>query len=179
VAFVVSVCTLASRHIDDPRVRANPSDGVSSGTLWFDLFSRLRTLPEGDRPSLYTIQATLVAGIYAIGWGKLSKAFALISESVTLSLDARTRTIFLMQLRRRCVSAHFGALIRGTSWRGSILAGHHMCGYVTVMFLKSSLTFINVHFTRDYTGPQPTETPSRMGAFICAHHASSVLRPCC
>jgi hypothetical protein len=90
-----SLCSLCSRgllpyfvHIGDPRVRASPDDGVSSGTMWFDLFNRLRTLPGGYCPTLYTIQATLVAGIYAIGWGKPSKAFALISESVTLSLDA-------------------------------------------------------------------------------------------
>ena len=127
VAFVVAVCCLASRHIDDPRVRANPNDGVSSGTMWFGLFNRLRTLPGGDRPTLYTIQATLVAGIYAIGWGKLSKAFALISESVTLSLDAglhrstdaydifdaiegevRKRTFWCAYMWDKQASAHFG-----------------------------------------------------------------------
>jgi hypothetical protein len=87
VAFVVAVCCLASRHIDDPRVRASPNDGVSSGTMWFNLFNSLRTLPGGDRPTLYTIQATLVAGIYAIRWGKLSKPSHL-SPSPSLSLDA-------------------------------------------------------------------------------------------
>lgn len=171
VAFVVAVCCLGSRHIDDPRVRANPNDGVSSGTMWFDLFNRLRTLPGGDRPTLYTIQATLVAGIYAIGWGKLSKAFALISESVTLSLDAglhrstdaydifdaieeevRKRTFWCVYMWDKQAGAHFGRppLVRLRDCDVSEPAA------------------VNDEFiTRDYIGPQPTEMPSRMRAFIC------------
>ena len=171
VAFVVAVCCLASRHIDDPRVRANPNDGVSSGTMWFDLFNRLRTLPGGDRPTLYTIQATLVAGIYAIGWGKLSKAFALISESVTLSLDAglhrstdaydifdaieeevRKRTFWCVYMWDKQAGAHFGRppLVR-----------------LRDCDVSEPAAVDDEFITRDYIGPQPTETPSRMRAFIC------------
>jgi hypothetical protein len=172
VAFVVAVCCLASRHIDDPRVRANPNDGVSSGTMWFDLFNRLRTLPGGDCPTLYTVQATLVAGIYAIGWGKLSKAFALISESVTLSLDAglhrstdaydifdaieeevRKRTFWCVYMWDKQAGAHFGRppLVR-----------------LRDCDVSEPAAVDDEFITRDYIGPQPTETPSRMGAFICA-----------
>jgi hypothetical protein len=171
VAFVVAVCCLASRHIDDPRVRANPNDGVSSGTMWFDLFNRLRTLPGGDRPTLYTIQATLVAGIYAIGWGKLSKAFALISESVTLSLDAglhrstdaydifdaieeevRKRTFWCAYMWDKQAGAHFGRppLVR-----------------LRDCDVSEPAAVDDEFITRDYIGPQPTETPSKMRAFIC------------
>ncbi|TFY62298.1 hypothetical protein EVJ58_g3957 [Rhodofomes roseus] len=86
-AFVVAVCCLSSRHIDDPRVRGDPNDGNSAGTQWFELFGRLRTLPSADRPTIYTVQGVLVAGVYAVGLGKLSKAFGLLAEAVTLSID--------------------------------------------------------------------------------------------
>jgi Fungal specific transcription factor domain len=171
VAFVVAVCCLASRHIDDPRVRANPNDGVSSGTMWFDLFRHLRTLPGADRPTLYTIQATLVAGVYTIGWGKLSKAFALISESVTLSLDAglhrstdaydifdaieeevRKRTFWCVYMWDKQAGAHFGRppLVR-----------------LRDCDVSEPAAIDDEFITRDYIGPQPMETPSRMVAFIC------------
>jgi hypothetical protein len=69
-------------------VRADPSDGITAGTQWFELLGRLRTLPIADRPTLYTIQADLVAAIYAVGLCKLSKAAALLSEAVTVCIDA-------------------------------------------------------------------------------------------
>jgi hypothetical protein len=171
VALVVAVCCLASRHIDDPRVRVDPSDGVSSGTMWFDLFSRLRTLPGADRPTLYTIQATLVAGVYAIGWGKLSRAFALLSESVTLSLDAglhrstdaydmfdaieeevRKRTFWCVYMWDKQAGAHFGRppLVR-----------------LRDCDVSEPAAVDDEFITRDTIGPQPADTPSRMGAFIC------------
>lgn len=85
--FIVAVCTLSSRHVDDPRVRANPSDPSTAGKQYFELFKRLRDLPSADRPTLYSIQAAFLAAIYAFGLGNLSKAFALQAESVTLCLD--------------------------------------------------------------------------------------------
>ncbi|KAG8756600.1 hypothetical protein FRC14_002919 [Serendipita sp. 396] len=88
VSFVTAVCCLASRHIDDKRVREEVNDPFSSGTHWFGLFNKLHALPSADRPTLYTVQAVLVAAVYAIGLGRLSKGFALLSESVTLSFDA-------------------------------------------------------------------------------------------
>jgi hypothetical protein len=88
VSFVTAICCLASRHVDDKRVREDANDPFSSGTHWFGLFNRLRSLPAADRPTLYTVQAVLVAAVYAVGLGRLSKGFALLSEAVTLSIDA-------------------------------------------------------------------------------------------
>ena len=85
--FIVAVCTLSSRHVDDPRVRAVPSDPSTAGKAYFELFKRLRDLPSADRPTLYSIQAAFLAAIYAFGLGNLSKAFALQAESITLCLD--------------------------------------------------------------------------------------------
>lgn len=85
--FIVAVCTLSSRHVDDPRVRANPSDPSTAGKQYFELFKRLRDLPSADRPTLYSIQAAFLAAIYAFGLGNLSKACALQAESITLCLD--------------------------------------------------------------------------------------------
>ncbi|EGN94452.1 hypothetical protein SERLA73DRAFT_163042 [Serpula lacrymans var. lacrymans S7.3] len=126
-AFIVSICCLASRHIDDPRVRADPNEGISAGTQWFELFGRLRTLPIADRPTVYTIQADLIAAVYAVGLGKLSKAAALLSEAITVSVDAglhrsadtydlfdpiedevRKRTFWCVYMWDKQLSAHFG-----------------------------------------------------------------------
>lgn len=85
--FIVAVCTLSSRHVDDPRVRANPADPSTAGKQYFELFKRLRDLPSADRPTLYSIQAAFLAAIYAFGLGNLSKAFSLQAESITLCLD--------------------------------------------------------------------------------------------
>jgi hypothetical protein len=85
--FIVAVCTLSSRHVDDPRVRASPQDPSTAGKQYFELFKRLRDLPSAERPTLYSIQAAFLAGIYAFGLGNLSKAFALQAESITLCLD--------------------------------------------------------------------------------------------
>ncbi|KAF7303862.1 P-type phospholipid transporter [Mycena indigotica] len=126
-AFIVSICCLASRHMDDPRVRASPQDGISAGTQWFELLGRLRTLPIADRPTLYTIQADLIAAVYAVGLGKLSKAAALLSEAITISIDAglhrnadtydlfdpveeevRKRTFWCVYIWDKQLGAHFG-----------------------------------------------------------------------
>lgn len=85
--FVVAVCTLSSRHVDDPRVRAKADDPSTAGKQYFELFKRLRDLPSADRPTLYSIQAAFLAAIFAFGLGTLSKAFSLLAESVTLCLD--------------------------------------------------------------------------------------------
>lgn len=170
-AFIVAVCCLASRHIDDPRVRADPEDGNSAGTQWFELFGKLRALPSADRPTVYTVQAVLIAGIYAIGLGKLSKAFALLSESVTLSVDTglhrtseaydcfdpiedevRKRTFFSVYLWDKQASAHFGRppMIRMRD-----------CD------VGEPAAVDDEFITRDGVGIQPPGTASRMGAFLC------------
>ncbi|KAH9855453.1 fungal-specific transcription factor domain-containing protein [Lenzites betulinus] len=169
-AFIVAICCLSSRHIDDPRVRADPNDSNSAGTQWFDLYLRLRTLPGADKPTLYTIQSVLIAGVYAVGLGKLSKAFALLSESVTLSFDAglhrsaddydlfdpiedevRKRTFWCVYLWDKQASAHFG--------RPPVLRLRD-CDV-------GEPTIVDDEFiTRDGVGLQPPETESRMGAFV-------------
>ncbi|CAK5276709.1 unnamed protein product [Mycena citricolor] len=125
--FIVAICCLASRHMDDPRVRSSPKDGVSAGTQWFELFERLRMMPIADRPTLYTIQANLIAAVYAVGLGKLTKAAALLSEAITMSIDAglhrsadtydlfdaieeevRKRTFWCVYIWDKQLSAHFG-----------------------------------------------------------------------
>jgi hypothetical protein len=73
--------------MDNLSVRADANDSASAGTQWFDLLCRLRTLPIADRPTLYTIQADLIAAVYAVGLGKLSKAASLLSEAITVCID--------------------------------------------------------------------------------------------
>ncbi|RPD56509.1 hypothetical protein L226DRAFT_531350 [Lentinus tigrinus ALCF2SS1-7] len=169
-AFIVAICCLSSRHIDDPRVRADPNDSNSAGTQWFDLLTRLRTLPGADKPTLYTIQSVLIAGVYAVGLGRLSKAFALISEAITLSFDSglhrsaddydlfdpvedevRKRTFWCVYMWDKQASAHFG--------RPPMLRLRD-CDV-------SEPAIVDDEFiTRDGVGLQPQETESRMSAYV-------------
>ncbi|RDX49460.1 hypothetical protein OH76DRAFT_1403691 [Lentinus brumalis] len=169
-AFIVAICCLSSRHIDDPRVRADPNDSNSAGTQWFDLLTRLRTLPGADKPTLYTIQSVLIAGVYAVGLGRLSKAFALISEAITLSFDCglhrsaddydlfdpvedevRKRTFWCVYAWDKQASAHFG--------RPPMLRLRD-CDV-------SEPAIVDDEFiTRDGVGLQPQETESRMSAYV-------------
>ncbi|OBZ78048.1 putative transcriptional regulatory protein C3C7.04 [Grifola frondosa] len=178
-AFIVAICCLSSRHIDDPRVRADPNDGNSAGTQWFDLLGRLRTLPGGDKPTLYTVQAVLIAGVYAVGLGKLSKAFALLSSAITLSIDAglhrsaddydvfdpiedevRKRTFWCVYLWDKQASSHFGRppMIRLRD-----------CDVGEPAIVDDEF------ITRDGLGVQPPETESRMSAFVSCVHGSPFL----
>ncbi|KIJ62344.1 hypothetical protein HYDPIDRAFT_94787 [Hydnomerulius pinastri MD-312] len=171
-AFIVAICCLASRHIDDPRVRSDPTEGISAGTQWFELFGRLRTLPIADRPTLYTIQADLIAAVYAVGLGKLSKAAALLSEAITVSIDAglhrsadtydlfdpiedevRKRTFWCVYLWDKQLSAHFGRppMIRLRD-----------CDIGEPTVVDDEL------ITHDGMLSQPAGTESRMSAFVAA-----------
>lgn len=106
-SFIVAICCLTSRHVDgtlrdvirrnhaqafpafiDPRVRSDPKDNFSAGAHFFDLFMKLRSLPGADRPTLYTVQSVLLVAVYALGRGRLSKGLALLSEAITLCVDA-------------------------------------------------------------------------------------------
>ncbi|OSX62312.1 hypothetical protein POSPLADRAFT_1143806 [Postia placenta MAD-698-R-SB12] len=170
-AFIVAICCLSSRHIDDPRVRADPNDGNTAGTQWFELFARLRTLPSADRPTIYTVQAVLIAGVYAVGLGKLSKAFALLSEAVTLSIDTglhrsvddydvfdaiedevRKRTFWCVYLWDKQAASYFGRppMIRLRD-----------CDVTEPAIVDDEF------ITRDGVGVQSAETESRMSAFVC------------
>lgn len=167
----MAVCCLSSRHIDDPRVRTDPNDGNSAGTQWFELFGRLRTLPSADRPTVYTVQSVLIAGVYAVGLGKLSKAFSLLAEAVTLSIDAglhrsaddydvfdaiedevRKRTFWCVYLWDKQSSSHFGRppMIRLRD-----------CDVGEPAIVDDEF------ITRDGVGVQSPETESRMSAFVC------------
>ncbi|KAI0684461.1 fungal-specific transcription factor domain-containing protein [Cytidiella melzeri] len=169
-AFIVAVCCLSSRHVDDPRVRSDPSDGNTAGMQWFELFGRLRTLPTADRPTVYTVQSVLVAGVYAVGLGKLSKAFALLAESITLSVDAglhrsadaydyfdpiedevRKRTFWCVYMWDKQACAHFGRppMIRLRD-----------CDVGEPAIVDDEC------ITHDGIGPQPADHPSRMSPFV-------------
>jgi hypothetical protein len=90
----------------------------------------------------------LVAGVYAIRWGKLSRTFALLSESVTLSLDAglhRSKDAYDISdaIEEEVRKHRFGAFICGIDRPVPILVGHHSCGYATVMSLSQRLWMTN------------------------------------
>lgn len=169
-ALIVAICCLASRHIDDPRARADPEDGGSAGTHWFELFGRLRTTPSADRPTVHTVQAVLVAGVYAIGAGRLSRAFALLAESVTLAIDlglhrdseafdcfdpiedeVRKRTFFCVYLWDKQASVHFGRppMIRMRD-----------CD------VGEPVAVDDEFITHEGIGEQPAGTPSRIEVFM-------------
>ncbi|KAF5371410.1 hypothetical protein D9757_010008 [Collybiopsis confluens] len=178
-AFIVAICCLASRHMDDPRVRANPTDGISAGTHWFELLGRLRTLPIADQPTLYTIQADLVAAVYAVGLGRLSRAAALLSEAVTVSVDAglhrsadtydlfdpiedevRKRTFWCVYIWDKQLSAHFG--------RPPIIR-------LRDCDVAEPAPVDDEYITKDGLGVPPPGTESRMAAFVCALRMMIVL----
>lgn len=169
-AFIVAICCLSSRHVDDPRVRSDPSDGNTAGMQWFELFGRLRTLPTADRPTVYSVQAVLIAGVYAVGLGKLSKAFALLAEAVTLSVDAglhrsadaydyfdpledevRKRTFWCVYMWDKQACAHFGRppMIR-----------------LRDCDVGEPAVVDDEYITHDGIGIQPADHQSRMSPFV-------------
>ena len=178
-AFIVAVCCLASRHVDDPRVRADPNDGISAGTQWFELFGMLRTSPIADRPTLYNIQANLIAAVYGVGLGKLSKAAALLAEAVTMCIDAglhrsadsydlfdpiedevRKRTFWCVYIWDKQLSAHFG--------RPSMLR-------LRDCDVSEPSPVDDEFITRDAVGVPPPGTECRLTAFIVSLRIMVVL----
>jgi hypothetical protein len=158
--------------MDDPRVRADPSDSITAGTHWFDLLNKLRILPMADRPTLYTIQADLIAAVYAVGLGRLSKAAALLSSAITTSIDTglhrssdgfeifdpiedevRKRTFWCVYIWDKQLSAHFGRppMIR---WRDCDVG--------------EPSPVDDEYITRDGIREVPPNTPSRLEAFNCS-----------
>lgn len=137
---------------------------------WFELFGRLRTLPTADRPTVYTVQSVLIAGVYAVGLGKLSKAFALLAEAITLSIDSglhrsadaydifdpiedevRKRTFWCVYMWDKQACAHFGRppMIRLRD-----------CDVGEPAIVDDEF------ITHDGIGIQPADHQSRMGAFV-------------
>ena len=165
--------------MDDPRVRADPNDGISAGTQWFELFGRLRTLPIADRPTLYNIQANLIAAVYAVGLGKLSKAAALLAEAVTMCIDAglhrsadnydlfdpiedevRKRTFWCVYIWDKQLSAHFG--------RPSMLR-------LRDCDISEPSPVDDEFITREAVGVPPPGTECRLSAFIVSLRIMVVL----
>ena len=112
----------------------------------------------------------LTAGVYAVGLGRLSKAFALLAEAVTLSLDAglhrsaddydlfdpvedevRKRTFWCVYMWDKQACAHFG--------RPPLLR-------VRDCDVGEPLVVDDEFITREGAGVQPAETESRMSAFV-------------
>jgi hypothetical protein len=165
--------------VDDPRVRSTPGDGITAGTQWFELFGRLRTLPIADRPTLYNIQANLIAAVYAVGLGKLSKAASLLAEAVTMCIDAglhrsadsydlfdpiedevRKRTFWCVYIWDKQLSAHFGRppMIRLRD-----------CDVAEPSPVDDEF------ITKDGLGTPPPGTECRLGAFIVSLRIMVVL----
>ncbi|THH07519.1 hypothetical protein EW145_g3327 [Phellinidium pouzarii] len=178
-SFIVAVCCLSSRHVDDTRVRADSSDGFSAGAHWFELFAKLRTVPTADRPTLYTVQSVFVAAIYAIGLGKLSRGFALLAEAATLSIDAglhrsaeaydcfgpleeqvRRRTFWCVYMWDKQAAAAFG--------RPPVLR-------LRDCDAPEPAEVDDEFITHDGIGPQPARSPSRLGAFVACLRLSVLL----
>jgi hypothetical protein len=178
-AFIVSICCLASRHIDDPRVRADPNDGISAGAQWFDLLGRLRTLPIADRATPYNIQANLIAAVYAVGLGKISKAASLLAEAVTMCIDGglhrsadnydlfdpiedevRKRTFWCVYIWDKQLAAHFG--------RPSMLRLRD-CDVAEPSPVDDEF------ITREVVGTPPPGTTCRLSAFIVSVRIMVVL----
>ncbi|KAL5532521.1 hypothetical protein ACEPAF_4295 [Sanghuangporus sanghuang] len=178
-SFIVALCCLSSRHIDDPRVRGDPADGFSAGAHWFELFAKLRTMPTADRPTLYTVQSVFVAAVYAIGLGRLSRGFALLSEACTLSIDAglhrsseaydcfdpieeqvRRRTFWCVYLWDKQAAAAFG--------RPAVLR-------LKDCDAREPAAVDDEYITADVVGPQPEGTESRLGAFVACLRIAVIL----
>ena len=151
-------------------MRADPSDGFSAGVQWFELFAKLRNLPNADRPTLYTIQSVFVAAVYAVGLGKLSRAFALLAEAATLSIDAglhrsadaydcfdpveeevRKRTFWCVYMWDKQAGAAFG--------RPSMIR-------LRDCDVGEPAVVDDEYITSDGVGPQPPGMESRLGAFV-------------
>lgn len=170
--FIVAVCTLSSRHVDDPRVRANSQDPSTAGKQYFELFKRLRDLPSADRPTLYSIQAAFLAAVYAFGLGNLSKAFALQAESITLCLDGGLH---------RSVDGydHFDAVEKETrkrtfwaiySWdkQSAALFGRPAIIHLRDCDVTEPIIVDDENLTPDGVKEQGNESTSRIGAFVAA-----------
>jgi len=69
-------------------MRAHPNDGISARAHWYKLFKWLQIHSIADQPTLYNIQANLIAAAYAVGLGHISRAAVLLAQSVTMCIDA-------------------------------------------------------------------------------------------
>ncbi|KAJ9124442.1 hypothetical protein QFC24_003230 [Naganishia onofrii] len=177
--FVVAVCTLSSRHVDDPRVRAKIDDPSTAGKQYFELFKRLRDLPSADRPTLYSIQAAFLAAIFAFGLGTLSKAFSLLAESVTLCLDGGLhRSVegyeYFNPIEQETRKRTFWSIY---SWdkQSAALFGRPPIIHLRDCDVPEPLQVDDEFITKDEILPQPSGHQTRMSAFVAVIRLHVVL----
>ncbi|KAJ9099999.1 hypothetical protein QFC19_005816 [Naganishia cerealis] len=177
--FVVAVCTLSSRHVDDPRVRAKADDPSTAGKQYFELFKRLRDLPSADRPTLYSIQAAFLAAIFAFGLGTLSKAFSLLAESVTLCLDGGLhRSVegyeYFNPIEQETRKRTFWSIY---SWdkQSAALFGRPPIIHLRDCDVPEPLQVDDEFITKDEILTQPSSHQSRLSAFVAVIRLHVVL----
>lgn len=178
-SFIVAICCLTSRHVDDPRVRSDPKDNFSAGAHFFDLFMKLRSLPGADRPTLYTVQSVLLVAVYALGRGRLSKGLALLSESITLCVDAGLhRSVdhydhfdpIETEVRKRTFWAVY-------AWdkQAAIYFGRPPMIRLRDCDVPEPELVDDDYITRDALGTQPPGKPSLMTAFVATNRLYIVI----
>ena len=132
-----------------------------------------------DRPTLYNIQANLIAAVYGVGLGRLSKAAALLAQAVTMSIDAglhrsadtydlfdpiedevRKRTFWCVYIWDKQLGAHFG--------RPSMLR-------LRDCDVQEPSPVDDEYITRESIGTPPPGTECRLSAFIVALRIMVVL----
>ncbi|KAJ9107518.1 hypothetical protein QFC21_000974 [Naganishia friedmannii] len=177
--FVVAICTLSSRHVDDPRVRAKVDDPSTAGKQYFELFKRLRDLPSADRPTLYSIQAAFLAAIFAFGLGTLSKAFSLLAESVTLCLDGGLhRSVegyeYFNPIEQETRKRTFWSIY---SWdkQSAALFGRPPIIHLRDCDVPEPLQVDDEYITKDAILAQPSGHQTRMSAFVAVIRLHVVL----
>jgi hypothetical protein len=77
------VCCISTLNIDHPMA---PSQ--ETRLAWFELLLRIRSLPGGDVPTPYLIQAVALGAIFAVGQNAQARALALLAEAVALVFEA-------------------------------------------------------------------------------------------
>ncbi|KAH6879591.1 fungal-specific transcription factor domain-containing protein [Coprinopsis sp. MPI-PUGE-AT-0042] len=156
-AFIVSICCLASRHMDDPRVRSDPNDGITAGTQWFELLGRLRTYPSQ-------------IALPSIPSNPISLLRSLLAEAVTMCIDGglhrsadnydlfdaiddevRKRTFWCVYIWDKQLAAHFG--------RPTLLR-------LRDCDIAEPAPVDDEYITREGVGSPPPGSSCRMGAFI-------------
>ncbi|KAG8973194.1 hypothetical protein FRC05_009056 [Tulasnella sp. 425] len=178
-SFIVAICCLTSRHVDDPRVRSDPKDNFSAGAHFFDLFMKLRSLPGADRPTLYNVQSVLLVAVYALGRGRLSKGLALLSESITLCVDAGLhRSVdhydhfdpIETEVRKRTFWAVY-------AWdkQAAIYFGRPPMIRLRDCDVPEPELVDDDYITRDALGTQPPGKPSLMTAFVATNRLYIVI----
>ncbi|TXT05566.1 uncharacterized protein COLE_06886 [Cutaneotrichosporon oleaginosum] len=87
-ALVVSMCMLASRYVDDPRVRKDPDNPATAGLGYCDLFSRLIDYAIHSDNVIYAIQSRFFGSIFhSVDNVPHPVAQGLVADALSRSLD--------------------------------------------------------------------------------------------